>query len=320
MVTSTAQTPLLSPVDVEREVPTTSNISRLNNNNEQELLQFYDPTAVLGISREVAFGYLILLTGGNVEYEAPTLEEVQQLQGDSQSLTAEQANTSQASTLDEESASLAYASIIDGNVLHACFGLKATANGRASAVPTIGDKQSSSVFCCFPTSSAALQLVLPHVAKNKLKMIDLVETLREVQDLYHEGSGVGVGGAEGGDADKDPLYVRIIQAYSKGFAAIVRFHDSKKYIKKKDGNSNNTGNQSIIVCCSKLLDKMNPFSKAKSDPKLERLQNDALGEIENGFQGLKEEIWECLERTATETAFTGVSVEDSVVGGRGGER
>jgi uncharacterized membrane protein YgcG len=108
--------------------------------------------------------------------------------------------------LNEETTSLAYAAITDGNVLHACFGLKATANGRSS-VPTIGgknhntNKSSSSlsyVFCCFSTktttavssssntSSGALHLLLPHLTRNKMKMQTLVELLREVRELHND--------------------------------------------------------------------------------------------------------------------------------------
>ena len=40
-------------------------------NNEQHGLRFYDPASILDVSRELAFGYLILLTGGAVEYAPP---------------------------------------------------------------------------------------------------------------------------------------------------------------------------------------------------------------------------------------------------------
>mmetsp|Transcript_21499 Transcript_21499/g.46715 ORF Transcript_21499/g.46715 Transcript_21499/m.46715 type:complete len:346 (+) Transcript_21499:260-1297(+) len=333
---TTTQTPLLSAIDMEAPVkePASKNNSTPNN-NEQEL-QFYDPTVVLDICREVAFGYLILLTGGAVEYEPPTLEDASSLKkqppqdgsqppAQSQDQTTKQANKSQAQssgklvstpTLDAESASLAYAAIVDGNVLHACFGLKATANGRVgndTNIPIIGDKnKQSSLFCCFPSSSAALQLVLPHAAKNKLKMQNLMEMLREVRDLHYEALESSVAAASG--TSKVPLYMQAIHAYIHCFTAIVRYHDTKKSL-KSESTTNNKEKQSkpdgIIVCCANLLNKLNLFSKPKDNTQLEQLQNDTLQDIEHGFRGLKEDIWESLEKMATETAFTGVSVEES---------
>lgn len=314
----------------------------LPNNNEQEL-QFYDPTAVLSVSREVAFGYLILLTGGAVEYEAPTLEDVSSKKQQQQSKNEPQSPTSQQKeqppqnqtadtttnkeqtisaksstptcTLDEESASLAFSAIVDGNVLHPCFGLKATANGRVSNAPTIiGDKQNKhpSLFCCFPTSPGtldALQLVLPHLTVNKLRMQNLVEVLREVKELHYDVVGTGVGV----DLSVVPLYMRVIQAYVKCFTAIVRYHDTRKYF--KNDSTSKGGEKSkpdgVIICCSNLFSRWNRlFFKNKSNPQLEKLQQDTLQDIKNGFRGVREEIWESLERMATETAFTGVSVEE----------
>ena len=43
--------------------------------NDHHELQFYDPAEILDMSRELAFGYLILLTGGAVEYVAPIAME-----------------------------------------------------------------------------------------------------------------------------------------------------------------------------------------------------------------------------------------------------
>lgn len=304
-MSSTVQTPLLSSSEKNVSNTTgamTSNISTSNNNKEQEL-QFYDPTAILGISREVAFGYLILLTGGAVKYEPPKPEDV--LSGQRQAAT-----NSQSPILDEENASLAYAAIVDGNLLHACFGLKASANGQIrNAVPTIGGKNnsSSSILCCFPTSSAtfdALQLVLPHAAKNKLRMNNLVEMLREVRDLHYETIGTTEGTK---DTSKVPVYINVIQAYVCCFTSVVRYQDSKQYTKK--GSSNSKGNRSKEEggMCSKLVKKLNRlFSKSKSNPQLDLLQRDTLADIENGFLGLREAIWESLERMATQTAFTTV--------------
>ena len=339
---TTAQTPLLSVIDMKdpkMESVLSNNNSTTLNNNDQEL-QLYDPTAVLDISREIAFGYLILLTGGAVEYEPPTLEDLSSLrkkppQDDSQpsaqsqdQRTTEQTNESQvpssgkllSTPLDAESASLAYSAIVDGNVLHACFGLKAAANGRVgnnnNAIPTIGDKSrrdTSPLFCCFPTSSsAALQLVLPHAAKNKLKMHNTVDALRELRDLYQETLESSVATAPSG-VSKVPTYMQAIHAYIHCFTAIVRYHDMKKSFKTETAKEkrNRSKSDRIIVCCANLLNKLNVLSEPKGNPKLEQLQNDTLQDIERGFRGLKEDIWESLEKMAAETAFTGVSLEES---------
>jgi len=311
-------TPLLSSSEKVESASRTLAMeqSQPPSNNE---LQFYDPNAILGVSREVAFGYLILLTGGVVDYEPPTLEDVKQRKNQSRSKS--QTSTSQIKSghvsLDEESASLAYAAIVDGNVLHPCFGLKATASGRVSNTPNnivgsknIHDKQSS-ILCCFSASPAtldALQLVLPHMTMNKLRMANLVEVLREVRDLHHEdrilSSGGGIDVTPGRDTGS--LYTRVIEAYKTCFTSIIRYHDSKKYFmtKKEKGGSNKNG---IIVCCSKFR-KIFFMRLPKCNPQLEALQKETLNEIEVGFGGLREEIWERLERMANETAFTGVSV------------
>ena len=44
-------------------------------NENYPILVFYESTALLNIPREVALGYLILLTGGIFEYESPSLKD-----------------------------------------------------------------------------------------------------------------------------------------------------------------------------------------------------------------------------------------------------
>lgn len=296
---TSAQTPLLSSVAPESE-PAHQNPS---SNDAENGVQFYDPSAILDISKEVAFGYLILLTGGNVEYEPPISAKVTS----GEKLPRDDSQPKQSTlTIDEESASLAYGAIVDGNVLHACFGLKATSSGSPT-VPAIGDSHNQlSLFCCFPATSATLQLVLPQAAKNKLKMQNLVEVLEEVRDLHYEAAGATVAV----EITKVSLYMKVIQAYIHCFTAIVRYHDTKKCIKSdgtsKEGSSKPEG---IIDCCSKILKRLNVFLGTKSNSPLDRLKNEALEDIEHGFLGLKEEMWESLESMAAETAFTGVSLE-----------
>lgn len=279
--------------------------SHLNStNNSEHEVEFYDPSAILDISREVALGYLILLTGGGLEYEPPTTP-----QDDSQEPTSSTQRNELTTNLDEESASLAYAAIVDGNVLHACFGLKATANGNSS-IPTIGAKnEQPSLLCCFPASSATMQLVLPHAAKNKMKMQNLMEILREVRDLHYEAS------ESAESSSKISVYMRVIQAYTQCFTYIVKYHDAMNSMTKSTSAKKRGGR--TIGCFSDLLNKLKMLSKPKNNSQLEKLQNDTLGDIEHGFQGLKQGIWESLESMAAETALTGTTMEGSPARVRG---
>ena len=311
--------PLLSPIEKEASTQmiastTTSHIKSIESNNDDDL-QFYDPTSLLDIPREVAFGYLVLLTGGAAEYVAPsntttTTQQQQSNGGDEKCSDKKHPSQQQQQQLDEESASLAFAAITDGNVLHTCFGLKASGSSFTTPPTIIGGKhESSSIFCCFPNSSAldALQLMLPHLSKNKLKMHKLIETLREVRDLNYDVSFSD----EGMGMVKVPLHIQVIQAYVNCFTSIVRYHDTKKnLITDKKGEQKSDG--MFINCCTNIFTKLNPFSsktKNETNQKLEQLQKDTLQDITTGFHGLKEDIWKNLERMATETAFTGVSVE-----------
>ena len=165
--------------------------------------------------------------------------------------------SSSSAPVDEESASLAYSAIVDGNVLHACFGLRASASGRSS-IPTIGGHRDErpSAFCCFPASSsssggaldATLQLVLPHLVGNKVRMANLVEMLREVRDLHHEeayrgdhhvaaayaAAGAANDATTTAGAKEAPLYVRVIRAYVRCFTAIVGYHDARRELVGKN--------------------------------------------------------------------------------------
>lgn len=128
-----------------------------------------------------------------------------------------QSSTSSGSTLDEESASSPYASIVDGNVLYTCFGLKTIVgnNTNSSSIPTIGGKQhSSSILCCFPDASLdALQLVLPQSSKNKLKIQKLCNVLRDVSNNnLHLETLENEGTSSLSTPIKIPLYIQIINA------------------------------------------------------------------------------------------------------------
>ena len=341
-------------------------------NNEQHGLRFYDPASILDVSRELAFGYLILLTGGAVEYAPPppaqappsTAEENSRISSQSPHPPPPAADddimyaSSSSAPVDEESASLAYSAIVDGNVLHACFGLRASASGRSS-IPTIGGHRDErpSAFCCFPASSsssggaldATLQLVLPHLVGNKVRMANLVEMLREVRDLHHEeayrgdhhvaaayaAAGAANDATTTSGAKEAPLYVRVIRAYVRCFTAIVGYHDARRELVGKNdaavvattgdggaGGRTTRGGGGIVARCAKVFARC--FAKPKIDPRLEMLRAVALMEISTGFIGLGEDISQSLENTATESAITtgmsSVEGSTSSVVERGGKR
>ena len=343
-----------------------------NANNEQHGLQFYDPASILDVSRELAFGYLILLTGGAVEYAPPTPAQAPPSADENSRMSSQSphppppaadddrdasSSSSSSAPVDEESASLAYSAIVDGNVLHACFGLKASASGRSS-IPTIGGHRDErpSVFCCFPAPSssggaldATLQLVLPHLVGNKVRMANLVEMLREVRDLHHEegyrgdhhvaaayaAAGAANDATTTAGAKEAPLYVRVIRAYVRCFTAIVGYHDARRELVGKNdaavvattrdggaGGRTTRGGGGIVVRCAKVFARC--FAKPKIDPRLEMLRTVALMEISTGFIGLGEDISQSLENTATESAITtgmsSVEGSTSSVVERGGKR
>jgi hypothetical protein len=400
MPTPTAETPLLSPPLEKGTLPSSQHLfgssttSKPNNNNNSNILcnsnehelHFYNPATILDISREVAFAYLILLTGGAVEYVPPTLtNHLVRVEGAttaaSSTATQQQQNQPQSQSepptidhqggrtiitnsnttnLDYKTASLAYAAIVDGNVLHACFGLKITPNGRVSIHHTTNKNfgggvasnssgsgggstnrqpQSSyySILCCFPLGGGgassptldALHLVLSNLSSNRSKMHHLVEILREVREMHIESSSIG--GVDAGAlytsncSIKTPLHLQVIHAYIHCFTSIVRYHDAKQIIlcndnattasvagrKKKTRTSNNI--------CTRFVKKLFYGSGKNSkitNPMLEQLRTDTLNDIGRGFHGLKEDIWESLEKMATETSFTGcASLEESTLGG-----
>jgi len=280
-------TPLMTPT---KEVSSDDNNNNDNKTANEHELQFYDPHAVLRtVSREVAFGYLILLTGGNFEYKAPTLPENQS--GGQQQQQQESKDEAASSTLDEETSQLAYASIVDGNVLHAVFGLKASPNGKANHI--INEKSKTTILCCFPSSTIdALDFILPQSTKNKVKMQQLVEALQEVRDLYHDSLEV----PEDTSASFT-LHMEVIQAYINLFASIASYHDQVSLLEKLNGKDSMLDN--VIIFKSK--------KKKQKDKKLEELQKATLNEIESGFNGLREKIWEKLEQTTGATAAISVT-------------
>ena len=292
--TAASATPLMSTT--KQEVP---NNTAANNNNTccENELQFYDPNAVTNIPRDVAFGYLILLTGGNVDYEAPTLPT------ENESSDQQPQQQLSAPALDDETSQLAYAAIVDGNVLHAVFGLKAAANGKANNI--INEKPKSSIFCCLPTASTldALQLILPQTTKNKLKREQLVEVLQEVRDLYFESmeqqNDDGVASLS--------LYTEVTKAYANCFMAIINYHDQKLLLEKSGGSKESKG----LPCCPSILENLIFFNskkkRSKKDQKIEDLKKETLSNIAVVFDGLRNKIWEKLEHATGTTAAISVT-------------
>ena len=108
-------------------------------------------------------------------------------------------------------------------------------------------------------------------------MQQLIEALQEVRDLYHDSLEV----PEDTSANFT-LHLEVIQAYVNCFAAIVSYHDQIAQLEKLNGKDS-------------LLDNVALFKskkKKQKDQKLEELQKATLTEIESGFRGLREKIWE----------------------------
>lgn len=294
--TAASATPLMSTTKQEVSNNTTTNNNNTSCENE---LQFYDPHAVTNIPRDVAFGYLILLTGGNVDYKAPTVPTENE---SSDQQPQQQQTVMTVPTLDDETSQLAYAAIVDGNVLHAVFGLKAAANGKANNI--INEKPKSSIFCCLPTSSTldALQFILPQTTKNKLKREQLVEVLQEVRDLYFE----SMEQQDDGVASFS-LHTEVIKAYANCFMTIINYHDQKILLEKSSGSKESKG----LQCCPSILENLIFFNskkkRSKKDQKVENLKKETLDNIAAVFDGLRDKIWEKLEHATGATAAISVT-------------
>ena len=363
-VVSDGNCPMQTKNEEQHNRVVTSSVSNNNSNNNDghAEFQFYDPASILNISKELAFGYLILLTGGAFDYDAPSAiphylgaaSKNEQTMILSAPPPPAPITATHPAIINEETASLAYSALTDGNVLHACFGLKATANGRSS-IPTIGGSQhnnnnSSSlsyVFCCFSTkttaavsstsSNTALHILLPHLTRNKIKMQTLVELLREVRELHDDevytttnytssvvGSETPVVAesyASVGNTTTAPTPTVVkVPLYLRVIYAYI--HCFTSIVKYHDAQqllrtSNDTTNKQHQQQRPTTYSKWWCFTKPVLDPKLELLRSTALVEIAAGFTGLKEDIWEEIETMANKSAIstTGMSsVEGSAVG------
>jgi hypothetical protein len=303
-----------------KEENTASTISKHDGDDNQSL-QFFDSTTLFGIAKDLAVGYLILLSGDNFEYKAPTswesASERSSSDGDDnqqnqpQDVASKKQCTQHILTMEEESASLAYAAILDGNVLHACFGLKITPNGRVvGRTDIIRKKESTSIFCCFPSSSVLETILSSHGSgssssnnnRKKKKMMHLIEMLREVQEFDYNTS-------YNDKAPTTPLHIHVIRAYIKLFTALVRYHDLQLLLACTGSSKcNKPKKEGVLRYCGFFAPLSNMFrTREVVDPKVEQLQKETMKEIHNDFEELRQLLWERLERDTTETA---VSVDE----------
>lgn len=292
---ATQTTPLLVHDNAgEQEIET-----KLQQCNEPDV-QFYDSGTILDVSKEMALGYLVLLTGGSYEYKRPTIDnDLNTSDGDADDIaqnnnenTAAPQSPNKMSDIDEQSAALAYAAITDGNVLHTCFGLKSGPNGRPNV---IGEKQSSSIFCCFPSASAP---TLQNLRSNKSRkdMTKLVDLLRDAKDLEC--------GIKGKRVD-----TIVIQSYVQCFSVIVKYHDELALLQRI--SDDDSEHKSMFCSCSNFFASLsNMFSSRKSelDTKVEELRKNSLVDINREFNELKLCLAE-VQTDAVSVAETGVTVD-----------
>lgn len=297
--TSTQKTPLLAYNDAHAVEATKS-----QQDNTPDI-QFYDSSVILDVPKEIALGYLVLLTGGNYDYENLSTGNGSKSGSDTRDEEAQDNETSTHQSqeklpeIDEQTVALAYAAIVDGNVLHTCFGLKPGPNGRPTNV--IGDKESVSIFCCFPSASATTLKNL-RGNKNKRDMAKLVEILRDVKDLE-------CGAKDTETKDTQQIDKQVILSYVKCFSTIVKYHNEISLLQSTE-NSDSKARQSL--CSSFLVNLRNIlFSSANSelDSKMEAIQKSILGDIEKSFSDLSLCIAEA-QADAVSVAETGVTVED----------
>jgi hypothetical protein len=303
--TSTQQTPLLQCDAKEQAVEVHQN-SSLD-------IQFYEPSAIFGVSKEIASGYLVLLTGGNYKCDGSMAE-------DNHSKPTDQTDTSETLVLginesrddsqsagklpdiDEQTAALAYAAITDGNVLHTCFGLKSGPNGRPTS-NIIGEKQSVSIFCCFPSASGpTLQNI--RISKSKKDMGKLVEILRDAKESEAEIKGV-----------ISRVDAQVIEAYVRCFAAIVKYNDAFTSLQSKGDDDDSKAKKAKVFCsCPNLFATLSSIlfcsKKSELNLKVSELQKSTMAEINGAFADLKIYLAEIQTGDVVSVAETGVTVEE----------
>uniref|UniRef100_A0A7S1ZIR2 Uncharacterized protein n=1 Tax=Trieres chinensis TaxID=1514140 RepID=A0A7S1ZIR2_TRICV len=109
---------------------------RNNNSAVSPSTRFYDPCSTLLISRQLADGYLILLSGGIIT--AAKLEKTRKRKCVTDNKSSDGGSepsgepSSQESDVPETALFLAFASITDGNVIDSTFGVRTVGGGKRS--------------------------------------------------------------------------------------------------------------------------------------------------------------------------------------------
>lgn len=89
-------------------------------------IRLYDAESLLEIPRDVASGFLILLSGGNFNKKSTKKKQKKTVE------TTGGEKTSEGSTdIDESTLSLAFLALTDGNIVDACFGVQQRGRGRS---------------------------------------------------------------------------------------------------------------------------------------------------------------------------------------------
>lgn len=307
------QTPLLVH-GRSRSIPEPPIDLKQQSNNSLDL-QFYDTNVVFNISKEVALGYLILLTGGddhstdnehkfNSQIDMAATENVQTPEKDrARADISDPQSINDLPSIHEQTSSLAFAAITDGNVLHTCFGFKSGPNGRPMG-EILRKKQPTSIFCCFPSSPAS-SLKNGRSYKSKKEFSKLVEVLQEVKGLECQSEK----GAQ--------LNVQVIRAYVKFFEEIVKYHDALASLRSgsRVGSNDAKTNKSLYCFCPSFLILLRNMLFWSKKAQILELQNNTRSQIESAFADVKANLAEELARLEIQTdvvsvAETGITVDE----------
>eukprot|EP00978_Attheya_sp_CCMP212_P030628 scaffold113397_cov62-Attheya_sp.AAC.1 len=109
-------------------------------------IRLYDAESVLEIPRDVASGFLILLSGGNFNKKSTKGKK----QKKTRETTGGEKTSEGSADIDESTLALAFLALTDGNVVDACFGVQQRGRGRSR-----GDTSSRS----YNSSKAAKQAI-----------------------------------------------------------------------------------------------------------------------------------------------------------------
>mmetsp|Transcript_30922 Transcript_30922/g.47409 ORF Transcript_30922/g.47409 Transcript_30922/m.47409 type:complete len:194 (-) Transcript_30922:1368-1949(-) len=142
-------------------------VSPLVSSNNSNNVQLYDPDSMLEISKEVAKGFQILLSGG--------LRPAKTRRGK----RAKESETAQANKeIEDSSLSLAFMSLTDGNVVDACFGVNMNKRGR--------ERQSDRAFRLARTVKALLADVSDENQSVRRVAVGTYEKAFEILMQYHD--------------------------------------------------------------------------------------------------------------------------------------